>query len=308
MRLTVQSCLLLFFKGVAMGVADLIPGISGGTIALITGIYQELLTSLKACGPQAVKKLFTEGIASCWQHINGQFLFPLVLGILCSIFSFASLIHYLLSNFAVPVWSFFFGLIIISFLALVYKTKNKDVFYFILLVAGTIVAWYVTKITPIIINDPKLPVFFGAGMLAICAMILPGLSGSFILLLLGLYDCVLQAVITVNLPVIFTFAFGCCCGLLCFCRFLDWLLLRFHTYATGFLSGLVLGALNKAWPWKQSIISSEGSVSWININPWVYASNESVADLAIAVTCILAGLSMVILLEYKAKPLTLAEK
>ena len=305
---TIMQKGLLFFKGLAMGIADLVPGVSGGTVALVTGIYTELLTSLKAFGPKAVKKLFTGNVSSFWQHINGRFLFPVVAGIICSIFCFASLIHYLLSAFDVYMWSFFFGLIMISFLFMVHKTKDKDIFYVITMICGVITAWMITNITPVLTDNPAPSFFFAAGALAICAMILPGLSGSFILLLLGLYDCVLQAVITFNFRILLIFSLGCICGLFCFCRFLHWLLLRFYTYTISFLSGLVLGSLNKVWPWKQNILSSEGSFLQTNISPWTYACNESVTNLMITIGCMVSGLAIVIFLEYMAKSLASAEK
>lgn len=289
----------LFIKGMAMGAADLVPGISGGTVALITGIYEELLYSLKSINTHAARTLFSDGIPACWKHINGHFLLPVTCGILVSIFCFSSLIHYLLTEYTVPSWSFFFGLIAVSFFSLFRKTKCINIAYFITLILGTAIAWIITSASPITIESPSLLTFFGAGALAICAMILPGLSGSFILLLLGLYTPVLQAVMQLNISVIVIFSLGCICGLLCFSHLLNWLLTRHHTLMLGLLSGLMLGALNKVWPWKETA----GELIQKNISPWAYASTVGLSQLCITLSAMIAGVILILLLEKKFKPL-----
>ena len=301
MRLNTRSK-WLFLKGMAMGAADLVPGISGGTIALITGIYEELLNSLKSINLAAVKTLFSAGLPAGYRYINGHFLLPLACGILFSIFCFSSLIHYLLNTFPVPLWSFFFGLIVISFYSLVKKTPQTNVGFFVTLITGTAIAWFITDATPIMIENPSLVTLFGAGALAICAMILPGLSGSFILLLLGLYTPILQAVIHLNFTIIVIFSLGCLCGLLCFSHLLNWLLTRYHSLMLGLLSGLMLGSLNKVWPWKQAAITHTGQLVQSNISPWNYASTTSILHLCIASACMLMGVACIIFLEKKFKP------
>ncbi len=288
----------LFFKGMAIGATDLIPGVSGGTIALITGVYEELLNSLKSINLHALKLLFKGQWSSFWVYVNGSFLLPLLIGIAFSVLSFSSAIHFLMSNYSSLLWSFFFGLIIVSSLLLLRQTGQWRINYLLPLVFGIVFSFLLTSATPVSISSPSLFIFFFAGTIAICAMILPGISGSLILLLAGLYHPLLQAVINHNFSVIFVFCLGCGIGLLLFSHLLSWLLLRFNNAMMGGLTGLMIGALNKAWPWK--LINNDTGLQ-SNINPWNYIHTNSHIDLYYSVLCILAGILLVLIVEKNIK-------
>lgn len=242
--------LILALKGCAMGMADVVPGVSGGTIAFISGIYAELLESIRSFDLGALKLLARFRFGDFWRHVNGAFLLPVLLGIATAIFSLARLMTYLLTNHPIAIWSFFFGLIIASAL-LVSKQigawNYKTVLAFLI---GAAVAWWITVATPT--ETPNTWWFIlMAGAIAICAMILPGISGAFILLLLGKYQFIMQAVSDFNIPVILIFVLGAAAGIISFSHLLSWLLKHLHDITVAVLMGFMIGSLNKVWPWKQ---------------------------------------------------------
>lgn len=244
--------LFLFLKGIAMGAADVVPGVSGGTIAFITGIYQELIDSLQSINAEALKKLFKEGLPSAWKHINGNFLVTLFAGILVSVVSLAKGITYLLENHPVLVWAFFFGLIVASAI-LIGKTIKAWRWDRILgLVFGIAIAYYITIASPAETSEAYWFVFL-SGALAICAMILPGISGSFILLLLGKYRFILESLSELRIGVILTFMAGALFGLLSFARVLSWMFKHARELTISVLTGFMIGSLNKVWPWKNTL-------------------------------------------------------
>ena len=273
-----KSVALLYSKGLAMGAADVVPGVSGGTIAFITGIYDELLGSLKKCGPSALVTLFKAGPKEFWAHINGNFLITLFAGVFTSIFSLARLITWLLDSYPIQVWSFFFGLVLVSAWHMGLQIRREwSLVSLVSLGVGAIFAWMISSGgLPLMAENAGLLSFFFAGSLAICAMILPGISGSFILLLLGFYAPVMAAVKAFDIPVIAIFGAGCVLGLLLFSHFLSWLLLRVRIPTMAFLIGLMLGSLNKLWPWKQILttrVNSAGELEPLmqsNILPMTY--------------------------------------
>jgi len=232
-----------------MGGADIVPGVSGGTIAFITGIYEELLNSIKSIDIEALKLLFSLQFTAFWIKINGSFLLPLFIGILTSVFSLASLMHYLLENHQISIWSFFFGLIIVSSILVLRETKKWNWGVIIAILVGAVVAFFITELTPTSTPD-SLWFIFIAGAIAICAMILPGISGAFILLILGKYAYITVAISDVNILVLAVFAIGCLFGLLSFARAVSWMLNKYHDLSIGILSGFMIGSLNKVWPWK----------------------------------------------------------
>ncbi|MEH6500984.1 MAG: DUF368 domain-containing protein [Pseudoalteromonas distincta] len=243
---------MIFLKGIAMGAADVVPGVSGGTIAFISGIYDRLLAAIAACTPGKLLWLLKGRFRDTWEAIDGAFLLTLLAGILTSIASLARLITYLLDNHAELIWSFFFGLILVSVWLVGRQISRWHIATISLFVLGTLFAYLITVAVPL--QWPATPVMiFLAGAIAICAMILPGISGSFILLLLGLYSVVLGAVKDFNLGLISVFALGCVAGLLSFSRLLSWLLNHARDITLAFLTGLLVGSLNKVWPWKQVI-------------------------------------------------------
>ena len=230
---------LLYAKGLAMGAADVVPGVSGGTIAFISGIYDELLHSI-ARVPEALLLLLRGRIKDAWQMANATFLLVLLCGILTSVLTLARLITYLLHHHPIPVWSFFFGLILVSTYLVGREISRWNWSRVLSFVLGLAFAYWITVAAPMQWGS-DLPTLFLAGAIAICAMILPGISGSFILLLLGLYSVVLGAVKDLNLLVLAVFASGCLVGILSFARLLSWLLSRWRDLSLAFLSGLMLG-------------------------------------------------------------------
>ncbi|WP_397378914.1 DUF368 domain-containing protein [Pseudomonas sp.] len=246
-----KKSLLLFAKGVAMGAADVVPGVSGGTVAFITGIYDDLLRSI-ASVPAALALFLRGRIVEAWKAANATFLLILLLGIMTSIMSLARVITYLLVEHPIPVWSFFFGLILVSTHLVVREVQRWNASRVFSLLLGVAFAYWITVASPLQWGHDPLSLFL-AGAIAICAMILPGISGSFILVLMGLYGFVLNAVKGLDLAVLLIFASGCLVGLVSFAGILRWLLVRWRDLTLTFLTGLMIGSLNKIWPWKQTL-------------------------------------------------------
>lgn len=294
MERKLKDYLFLALKGMAMGAADVVPGVSGGTIAFIVGIYDELINSIKSINAHSIKLLFTGKITAFWKAINGNFLCSLLLGIGISVFSLAKLITYLLVHEPVLVWSFFFGLVLAStwFVSKDIKEWNwKTITGFIL---GALVAYYITVATPAETPTNLLFIFL-CGAIAICAMILPGISGSFILVLLGKYFYIMEAINTLDLVILGVFAVGAFLGITSFSRVLSYALKNFRNITLAVLTGFMLGSLNKVWPWKevvQTYVDRHGEVKPLvesNILP-----NESVGE---AVALMVVGFALVYILE-----------
>ncbi len=243
---------LLILRGCAMGAADVVPGVSGGTIAFITGIYEELIDSIKAVDLQAVKLLLKFKLAEFWEKINGNFLISVIAGIGISIFSLAKLMTWLLENHPIYIWSFFFGLIIASSVLVAKEIKKWNIFTVISLILGAIIAYGITVMTPSETPDSWWFIIL-SGAIAICAMILPGISGAFILLLMGKYTYILGAVSAFNIGVLLLFAVGAVAGITSFSHLLSWLLKHHHTATVSLLTGFMVGSLNKVWPWKETL-------------------------------------------------------
>lgn len=240
---------VLTLKGMAMGAADVVPGVSGGTIAFIAGIYDELIDSIKSIDMYALKQLFSGKITAFWKSINGNFLVALLLGIGISVFSLAKLITYLLVTEPVLVWSFFFGLVLASTWFVSKDIKEWGWKTIVGFLAGAVIAFYITVATPANTPDSWWFIFL-CGAIAICAMILPGISGSFILVLLGKYFFIMEAVKTLDLIVIGVFAAGAVMGITTFSRVLSFALKNFRNITMSVVAGFMLGSLNKVWPWK----------------------------------------------------------
>lgn len=247
-----RNYLMLVLKGIGMGAADVIPGVSGGTIAFITGIYEELIGSIRLFDLTALRKLSRLDLKGFWRHINGGFLFSVLAGIGISIFSLAKLMKYLLDTHPIFVWSFFFGLIIASAWLVAREVKKWNAGTVTALIAGTVAAYLITVISPA--STPNTWWFIMlSGAIAICAMILPGISGAFILLLLGKYAYIIGAVSTFNIPVLALFAVGAVVGIISFSHLLSWLLAKYHGMTVALLTGFMVGSLNKIWPWKETL-------------------------------------------------------
>lgn len=255
-----KEYILLFLRGVGMGTADVIPGVSGGTIAFITGIYHELLNSIKAVNIENSRLLFEFRIKDFWSNINGNFLLVLGLGIGASLFTLARIISFLISDYPIQLWSFFFGLILVSAIIVLRSIKKWNGWSIVGVIVGTVLAFMLTILSTAESSHSIVNIFF-SGMLAICAMILPGISGSFILLLLGQYEFIINSIKDFDVMILGIFGVGCVIGLLSFVRVLSWILSRFHDATIALLAGFMLGSLNKLWPWKQVLeyrVNSQG--------------------------------------------------
>lgn len=249
-----RNYLMLVLKGIGMGAADVIPGVSGGTIAFITGIYEELIGSIRAFDLTALRQLLRLDLRCFWKHVNGNFLVSVLLGIGISIFSLAKLMQYLLENHPIFVWSFFFGLIIASSWLVAREVKRWSIGTVISLVVGVAAAYVITVLNPVqTLTNPSWWFIILSGAVAICAMILPGISGAFILLLMGMYSFVIGAVSTFQWSVLLLFAVGAVAGIISFSHLLSWLLEKFHGLTVALLTGFMLGSLNKIWPWKETL-------------------------------------------------------
>jgi len=286
-----------------MGAADAVPGVSGGTVAFIAGIYQELIETLAKLGPSALKVLFNEGVTACWRYINGSFLAVLLTGMLMSIVLLSNVVLHLLASYPQMLWGFFFGLICASSILLAKNIKQWDIKTLAVFSLGVLSSYILTGMSSAVIEVNLLNIFL-AGMLAICAMILPGISGSFILLMLGLYSEVLGAIKNFDIILISVFALGCASGLLCFSKVLNWLFTQYRNLTMALLTGFLLGSLNKVWPWKETLttrINSHGeTVADLqqNISPFIYQQMAN-SDAQLLSVCLLAalGASLVLMLE-----------
>jgi len=298
---------LLALKGAGMGAADVVPGVSGGTIAFITGIYEELIETINQISLVSLQILFKKGLKPFWTAINGNFLVGLFAGIALSVVSLAKLITYLLATHPITIWSFFFGLVLASVPLVAKSIKNWSGSRYFGFAAGTIIAFLITELPPV--EDPGASWYlFVSGMFAICAMILPGISGSFILLLLGSYSTVLQALNDRDMLSIGIFGGGCIIGILAFSRFLKWMFARYHDVTIALLSGFLLGSLNKLWPWKNTLESfvkhpgepDEEIVPLIqeNILPSTFTELNGVdAQLGAAVALAAAGIAIIFIMD-----------
>lgn len=298
----IKGNILLFLKGIGMGAADVVPGVSGGTIAFITGIYEELLESIKSIDKEAFTLLSKFKIKDFWKKINGNFLIVLFSGIFTSLISLAKIIKFLLANYPIQLWSFFFGLVIISSILVAKEIKQWNAKTMVALLIGTAIAYFVVEITPT--QTPEgLWFIFISGAIAVCAMILPGISGSFIVLLLGKYEYLVTALEEMNILVLLTFGIGCVVGLLSFSRLLSWLLKKFHFIMIAFLSGFMIGSLNKIWPWKETLetyVDHHGVVKPLienNILPTKYQLLGNDPFILQAILFGALGIGIVVLLE-----------
>ncbi|MFN5337053.1 MAG: DUF368 domain-containing protein [Bacteroidota bacterium] len=300
---------LTYLKGIAMGAADIVPGVSGGSIALIAGIYQQLLDSINGFNIQNLSLLKSFQIKEFYTRVNGTFLLCLVSGILTSIFSLSGVITYLIDEHPIPLWSFFSGLILVSAFLILKDIARWTIGVVIAVAIGTAFAWWVTNLPPTTTpNDYWFT--FVAGAIAICAMILPGISGSFILLILGQYERILKAVLEKDIFTLALFATGCLVGILSFSRVVAFLLRRFHAATIGLLSGFMLGSVNELWPWKDVIktrISSSGKeVPFLteNILPGDYLIQEGLdPQLGWAIGAFFFGIGLVLFIEWLANKL-----
>lgn len=295
----------IFLRGLLMGAADIVPGVSGGTMAFITGIYDELLSSIRAVDLVFLGKLSRRDIRGAWEHVNGAFLLALLLGIATSIFSLARLISWVLVHHPVPLWAFFFGLILASALVLLKQVERWNPARLLSLLTGAGIALFIA-LSPVVAMNLGMAGVFLSGFLAICAMILPGISGSFILVLLGMYGTVLAALKSLDLLFIVVFALGAGAGLICFSRLLHWLLHRFHQGTMALLTGFLFGSLAVVWPWKRVLDWVEGGhgqlkpAQQLPVSPTEYlVATGQDPQLWFCLGLMLLGFALVWLIDYR---------
>lgn len=306
---SIRDYVMIMVKGLCMGAADVVPGVSGGTIAFITGIYDELLDSLKRCTPAALLMIKNEGLAKTWHYINGNFLLALFGGILISLKTLAAVVLVVMAAYPILVWAFFSGLILASIYLLAKQQHSWSIRHWLALLVGIAVVVGISLLAP-----AQLPgywwVLFLGGFFAICAMILPGISGSFILLLVGLYPVFLNAIHTFDILALMSFGTGCICGLMVFSRFLSWLLHQYYTLTLATLIGFLAGSLSVTWPWKEVLLTAINShgetivLQQASVSPAKYLSvTGSDPQVVAAVCCALAGVLLVVMTEYIATKL-----
>jgi putative membrane protein len=298
LKRTIKEYLLIALRGMGMGAADVVPGVSGGTIAFITGIYEELVFSIKSINLEALKLLFTGRWKSFWKQVNGNFLLSVFGGVFISVLSLAKILEHMLENHPILIWSFFFGLILASSYTVSRNVKKWDYAKVLALVGGIGIAYYITSVTPATTSDTSWFVVLSGG-LASCAMILPGISGSFILLLLGKYEFALSAVNERVIPDLALLGIGALVGLILFSNLLSWLLKKYHDVTISVLVGFMIGSLNKIWPWKQTLktIVVDGEVKPLlekNILPSLGDSGDM---FWLALLMAGMGIALIILLE-----------
>ncbi len=302
MKRTLLDYFVISIKGIAMGAADVVPGVSGGTIAFISGIYEELISTINKVNFKTLTILKKEGFKVAWQSINGGFLLSLVLGIGISILTLSKLVKWLLENKPILIWSFFFGLVLASIIYIAKQIEKWNLRTIFMLILGAALAFYITTLPPLVNESSSVLFMFLAGALAICAMILPGISGGFILLLLGAYKPALDALDDKDIKTILILISGAIVGLLTFSRILKWLFDSYRNLTLAVLTGFVAGSLNKIWPWKEVLQSKmiNGKLKILeeqSISPFAFdGDNQLVMALFFAVV----GFVVIMILEKTA--------
>lgn len=300
MKRTPKDYIILTLKGLAMGAADVVPGVSGGTIAFISGIYEELLSSFSNININTLKTLKKNGLKAAWHQINGNFLLALFSGVFISIVSLAKLIAWLLENKPILLWSFFFGLVLASIIYIFKQITKRNASVIVLLILGSLVAYYITTLPPMVSESSSSVFIFFAGAIAICAMILPGISGSFILVIIGAYKSLLNAINTKDVFTIGLFLTGNAIGLILFSKVLKWLFKHYKNQMLAVLTGFIIGSLRVIWPWKKALsyrINSHGEKVPFNeqaVSPFHFDGNPQILYAVILATI---GFTLILVLE-----------
>ena len=305
--------IIISLKGIAMGAADVVPGVSGGTIAFISGIYEELLESIDSISFTFFKIWKTEGFKKAWSSINGNFLLALFFGIAISIISLAKIIKWLLLNEAILLWSFFFGLVLASVFYIGKQIRSWNTWIFITIIVTTIASYFLTIAEPFASPDNNLYLLF-CGFIGIIAMILPGVSGAFILLILGAYqtaintvDDLFHSIITLNFELFkdaiikfLMLAIGAVFGIKAFSKLLNWMFKHYKDLTLAMLTGFMIGSLNKIWPWKK-ILSWRTNSKGIDVpfqeqsvSPFSFEGDHQIM---IAILLMIVGFLTILILE-----------
>jgi putative membrane protein len=284
---------LLMLKGMAMGMADLVPGVSGGTVAMLTGIYERLIDAIGRVRLGLIKVLRNEGVPGLWRAVDASFLLPVLSGAVASILLFAHLVSWWMTTFPVIFWAVFFGLVLAS-VFLVGKRFAWGRTEMLAFTPGVLLVASLAGNMPAL-AEPSLPMYFGAGAVAICAMILPGISGSLLLLTLGMYQPVMLSVKQLDIPVLTVFALGCATGLLLGARVIRWALVHSYRPVMAFLTGLMAGSLFRVWPW-QSQTGGQQSLLW----PWEYmAETGEPALTGVALLLMILAMCLILGVHYR---------
>jgi putative membrane protein len=304
MSRTIKEYIAVGFKGLAMGAADVVPGVSGGTIAFISGIYEELVASISNINFSLLKTLQKEGFKVAWKQLNGSFLAALFIGVLISILSLAKTIKYLLENEPILLWSFFFGLVMASIIFIGKQVEKWNYKLLLLAVFGAAFGYTITIVSSTSITEINYLFLVFAGAIASCAMILPGISGSYILLLMGVYPIVMTAITNRDVKIISAIGVGVVLGLLFFSKLLKWLFSKYKNEMLVVLTGIMFGSLNKVWPWKITVttyLNSHGETKPLleqSISPFSFDGDP---QLMLSILLALTGFFIIIAMERVAK-------
>lgn len=304
MSRTIKEYIAVGFKGLAMGAADVVPGVSGGTIAFISGIYEELVASISNINFSLLKTLQKEGFKVAWKQLNGSFLAALFIGVLISILSLAKTIKYLLENEPILLWSFFFGLVMASIIFIGKQVEKWNYKLLLLAILGATFGYTITIVSSTSITEINYLFLVFAGAIASCAMILPGISGSYILLLMGVYPIVMTAITNRDVKIISAIGVGVVLGLLFFSKLLKWLFSKYKNEMLVVLTGIMFGSLNKVWPWKITVttyLNSHGEIKPLleqSISPFSFDGDP---QLMLSILLALTGFFIIIAMERVAK-------
>lgn len=300
MSRTIKDYLVIGLKGIAMGAADVVPGVSGGTIAFISGIYEELLGSISNINFSLLKTFKDGGIKAVWKQVNGNFLASLLTGISISILSLAKVINWLMENEAILLWSFFFGLVLASIFYVGKQIEKWNIKIIIFGIIGVIFGYVITILPATNTSNLSFVFLIFSGAIASCAMILPGISGSYILLLIGVYPVVMKAITERNLTIISAIGIGVIIGLLSFSKLLKWLFAHYKQEMLVVLTGVMLGSLNKVWPWKKTIstyLDSHNEIKPLleqSISPFSFHGDS---QLILAILMATFGFALILMME-----------
>lgn len=294
--------LLNILKGALMGAANVIPGVSGGTMALLTGIFEKLIHSIKSFDLKAIKLACTFQFKALFEHVDIKFLSAIGIGVLASILTFARVLDYLFECYALYVWAFFFGLILASVYFVGKRIGRRTGSVMTLFILGTASAASLSFLTPAAENA-SIPYLILCGAIAMCSMILPGLSGSYILLLMGNYQLVMiKAVSSFDLTILIPVGIGAVAGLALFARLLSWIFKKFHDQTIALLTGFIFGSLSILWPWKEAIIQTfqKGDEIKEKVTGYDYSIPELNAETGIALALMIAGIVIIAVVETTA--------
>lgn len=297
-----QQILIQLIKGILIGAANVVPGVSGGTMALLTGLFERLINAISACNKDALRLLRNQKFIQCWNQIDGLFLVTIGTGVLISLFSFAKLLDGLFLHHKLYVWSFFFGLILASVYAVGKTIQKWNLSVGIFFIVGTITASSMVHLTPATSNDSTLYLML-CGAIAMCSMILPGLSGSFVLLLMGNYELVINAISQLNLEILIPFGLGALLGIIAFARLLSWIFRNYHDQTISLLTGFIFGSLAVLWPWKSEIIQTviTGNEWKEKVIGYTYTFPKNELETYISTGLIIAGIIILFWTENTSK-------